>query len=155
VDYSEITPDLLIGRTPKVADYTLLRQLGVGLVINMRFERPPYPDIHNPPLHFLWLPAFDSPFFPIPMRFLRSGVKAALATIDKGRRVYTHCAAGAHRGVAMGAAILIAQGYPVEEAIGIIRQRRRGADPNIWYIRNRILKFAQEWERGGRTTLAG
>jgi hypothetical protein len=145
VDYSEITPDLLIGRTPRRDDYALLRELGVGLVINMRFERPPYPDIHFPPLHFLWLPAFDSPFFPIPMQFLRRGVTVALATIEKGGRVYTHCAVGAHRGVAMGAAILIAQGCEAGEAMRLIKQKRKGADPDMWYIRRRIVRFAREW----------
>jgi len=147
VDYSEITSDLLIGRTPHAADYALLRELGVRLVINMRFERPPYPDLHLPPLRFLWLPAADSPLFPIPMGFLRRGVKAALASIENGGRVYVHCAMGAHRGVAMGAAILIGQGSGAEEAMRLIKQQRKWADPDMWYIRRRILRFAREWEQ--------
>jgi hypothetical protein len=36
---------------------------------------------------------------------------AALETIRQGGKVYAHCQRGRHRGVAMGAAILIALGY--------------------------------------------
>lgn len=154
MDYSEITHDLLIGRTPEAADYPLLRKLGVGLVINMRFERRPSPDAHHPPLRTLWLPTFDSPFFPIPIRMLIRGVEAALATFEEGKRVYAHCAAGAHRGVAMGGAILIAQGYSAEEAMQLIKSRRGAADPDIWYIRRRIHKFAQYWAQHHQTSPA-
>ncbi|HLE90430.1 MAG TPA: hypothetical protein VI753_04710, partial [Anaerolineales bacterium] len=49
-----------------------------------------------------------------------------------------------HRGVAMGSAVLIAQGYDPHEAMKLITQRRMVADPHIFYIRNRILRFARE-----------
>ena len=67
MDFSEINEDLLVGTTPSTADYDLLRDLGVGLVINMRLERRPYPDNHNPPLDFLWLPTIDWAYTPIPI----------------------------------------------------------------------------------------
>ena len=38
MDYSRITEDLFIGTTPTIADYEHLRELGVRLVINMRWE---------------------------------------------------------------------------------------------------------------------
>src|SRR5512139_1781767 len=76
MDVSEITPWLYIGSTPQRGDYAILHQLGVGLVINMRIERRPVPDPHNPPIPILWLPVFDWPWFPIPLRALQKGVQA-------------------------------------------------------------------------------
>lgn len=145
MDFSQITEHLLIGTTPSPDDYARLRQMGVQLVINMRAERKPYPDPHSPPLPVLWLPSFDSPFFPIPIRHLVKGVLTALETIERGGKVYAHCAMGRHRGVAMGAAILIAQGVPADRAIEVIKLNRQIAHPNAWYIQRRILRFASEW----------
>ncbi len=145
MNFSRITENLYIGTTPGASDYDLLHQLGVTLVINMRIGVPPRRDDHLPPMKSLWLPAVDSPFIPIPMRFLRMGVRAALEVIRDGGIVYTHCSRGRHRGPAMGACILIAQGLPAEDAIGLIKQQRPVSDPQIWYIRNRIIKFAREW----------
>jgi hypothetical protein len=40
---------------------------------------------------------------------------------------------------------LIAQGHSPREAMDMIKSRRRVADPDIFYIRNRILRFARQW----------
>lgn len=149
MDYSQITQNLYIGATPKASDYDLLHQLGVKLVINMRIGFPPQRDSHSPPLTNLWLPTIDSPLFPIPTRFLRTGVKAALRVIEQGGSVYTHCSKGRHRGVVMGACILIAQGMEAEQAIRLIKQKRPTADPYAWYIQRRIRKFARTWNGVG------
>jgi hypothetical protein len=157
MDFSQITEHLFIGTTPRSEAYHTLRSLGVGLVINMRVERRPYPDHHDPPIPALWLPTFDSPFIPIPIHMLERGVKAALKTFEEGGKVYVHCAAGAHRGVAMGSAILIALGYTPEQAMQRIMERRKAADPHIWYIRRRILRFAELWRSatpGGEAQIA-
>jgi protein tyrosine phosphatase (PTP) superfamily phosphohydrolase (DUF442 family) len=145
MDYSQITESLYIGTTPRPEDYPFLRQLGVQLVINMRFERRPHPDPEQPPIRLLWLPSVDSPLVPISIRKLQRGVQEALATIQKGGKVYVHCAKGRHRGPAMGAAILIALGYSPEYAMQVIEQRRRIASPRAWYIRRRIHRFAKTW----------
>jgi dual specificity MAP kinase phosphatase len=147
MDFSQITDHLFIGTTPRSEAYHTLRNLGVQLVINMRVERRPHPDLHDPPIPALWLPTFDTPLFPIPIRSLERGAQAALKTLDKGGKVYVHCAKGSHRGVAMGAAILIAQGYTPEEAMELIMERREVADPHAWYIKRRILRFAERWEK--------
>jgi protein-tyrosine phosphatase len=146
MDYSRITDDLFIGTTPMAGDYDHLRGLGVRLVINMRWEFPPLPDTHDPPLSFLWFRTFDTPLLPIPIKTLKRGAQAALETIRDGGRVYAHCAGGRHRGVAMGACILVAQGYRPHEAMQLIAERRSFADPFAFYIRPRILKFAREWQ---------
>ena len=145
MDYSRITEDLFIGTTPGVRDYDQLRNLGVRLVINMRVGYRPRLDPHHQPLSLLWLPSVDSPLLPISIRLLKRGASVALETIRSGGKVYTHCAGGVHRGVAMGAAVLIAQGHLPEEAMALIKAHRPVADPGIFYIRNRILRFAREW----------
>ena len=143
VNLSEITPYLHVGTAPASRDYETLRALNVRLVINMRFGYRPARDPHHTPLRTLWLPVIDSPLTPIPIRVFQIGARAALSTIAEGGAVYTHCTGGVHRGPAMGAAILIAQGYPAEEALLLIKQRRPGADPGAWYIKRRILRFAE------------
>jgi len=147
MDYSQITDDLFIGRTPHTEDYDHLRSLGVQLVINMRLERGPYKDVHNPAMPVIRIPTIDSPLFPIPIRGLKRGVEAALPVIESCGKVYVHCQAGVHRGVAMGAAILIAQGDEPVEAMELIKEKRPEADPDAWYIRRRIMKFAEIWKK--------
>jgi protein-tyrosine phosphatase len=146
MDFSWITGDLLIGKTPLVEDYDRLRDLGVALVISMRFEKRPAPDPHDPPLDLLWLRTFDNPILVIPIRKLMRGTRAALAAIGRGGKVYAHCGQGVHRSVAMGASILIGQGYNPEAAMALIKSRRATADPDIFYIRRRILRFARQWQ---------
>jgi len=148
VNYSVITDDLIIGTTPGEEDYYPLYTLGVGLILNLRMEYPPYlyPQM-PPPLPTLWLPTLDSPYLPIPTSLLVKGVQVALSFIDDGRKAYVHCASGDRRSVALGAAILIAQGFPPNAAMKLIKLHHKIADPDIWYIRQSILRFAEEWER--------
>ena len=146
MNFSPITNDLFIGTTPHKEDYDTLRDLGVRLVLNMRFERMPHRDPHPTPIERLWLPTFDSPLIPIPIKPLMRGAKAALETIQDGGKVFAHCAYGAHRGVTMGACILIAQGMHPLEAMELIKSKRPQADPDAFHIRPRILKFAKEWQ---------
>ena len=145
MDISKITDNLFIGDTPRADDYDYLRGLGVRLVINMRFDRRPLKDLHQPPIDVLWLRTLDNQVFQIPVRALMRGVCAAIETIRDGGKVYAHCARGRHRGVAMGAAILIALGYNPQEAVELIKIQRPIADPDAFYIRKRIFRFAQVW----------
>ena len=149
MNFSTITKDLFIGTTPSVEDYNALRDLGVRLVINMRVEHWPRRDMHPDPLQFLWLPTFDSPLIPISIKYLHRGAKAALEAINNGGKIYAHCAGGVHRGVTMGAAILIAQGYEAESAMRLIKSQRVFADTYAFYIRSRIVKFASQWDGNG------
>jgi protein tyrosine phosphatase (PTP) superfamily phosphohydrolase (DUF442 family) len=147
MNFSQITECLFIGDTPRPDDYDLLRELGVQLVINMRIGKRPIVDLHDPPLNFLWLPTVDHPAFLIPIRFLIRGVQTALETIQSGGKVYAHCQKGRHRGAAMGASILVALGYDPDEAIELIKEMRPIADPDVFYIRGRIMRFARAWQR--------
>lgn len=145
MDFSQITDDLFIGTTPSPGDYDTLRTLGVRLIINMRFSRAPIPDSHHQPIDTLWLPSVDSPFFPISIPKLMLGARSALEAIRRGGKVYAHCSHGRHRGPAMGACILIAQGYDPRAAMELIQQHRPVANPFAFYIRPRIMKFAEAW----------
>lgn len=147
MNFSHITDDVFIGTTPSIKDYNGLRDLGIRLIINMRVEYRPRKDPHPTPLELLWLPTFDSPLLPIPIKSLISGANAALRVIQNGGRVFAHCAYGVHRGVAMGACILIAQGMSPFAAMELIKAKRPQANPDAFYIRPRILKFAKEWEK--------
>ena len=146
-EFSSITDDLFIGNTPLASDYDGLRELGIQLIINMRFSRGPYPDPHESPIRLLWLRTIDSPFVPLPISKLITGARAALETILLGGKVYVHCAYGRHRGPAMGSCVLIAQGHKPEDAMRLVTRGRSVADPYIPYIRSRILKFARAWEK--------
>lgn len=146
MNYSKITENLYIGTTPRSDHYETLHQLGISLVINMRVGLPPRSDPHIPPMKTLWLPTIDSPIIPIPIRAFQKGVEAALKVIDQGGVVFTHCSRGRHRGPAMGACILIAQGMPMQAAMQLIKQQRPISDLQIWYIQRRIIKFEHTWK---------
>ncbi len=145
MNYSPITDNLLIGTSPGRRDFDMLRGLGVSLVINMRWMPGPRPPVDDPSLRYVWFRTFDNPLIPIPIRALIEGVQLALEEIQAGGKVYTHCQAGRHRSVAMAAAILIAQGRPLEEALELIKERRPIADPQAFHIRRRIELFARQW----------
>ncbi len=146
MNFSAITDNLLVGTTPGRRDFEVLRSLGVSLVINMRWMPGPRPPAGDPSLRYICVRTFDNPMLPIPLRALVKGVHLALEEIQCGGKVYTHCAAGRHRSVAMAAAILIAQGLTPEGAIDLIRERRPVADPEAFHIRRRIMLFARQWE---------
>lgn len=145
MNFSSITDTLLVGTAPGRRDFDTLRGLGVSLVINMRWMPGPRPIASDPSLRYVWYRTFDNPLFPIPLRALIQGVQEALEEIRSGGIVYTHCAAGRHRSVAMAAAILIAQGSEPREAMRLIKERRPVADPQAFHIRRRIELFADHW----------
>ena len=147
MNFSTITDNLLVGTTPGRRDFDVLRELGVGLVINMRWMPGPRPPAGDAALRYVRLRTFDNPMLPIPVWALIHGVQLALEEIRAGGKVYTHCAAGRHRSVAMAAAILIAQGLAPEGAMSLIKERRPVADPDAFHIRGRIMLFASQWDR--------
>jgi protein-tyrosine phosphatase len=115
---------------------------------------PPARQIRRPPFRLLRLPAIDSPLTPIPLHTLRAGVDAALPYLQRGERVLVHCRAGRHRSVAMAACILIATGMTADEAMALIVAKRPVADPRIFYIESRILRFEREWHAEHPTAAA-
>ena len=144
---TSITNYLAIAAWPTVTNISAMRELGVRLIISMTNRVPP-PELDEPPFRLLHLPANDSPFRPIPLDLLCTGVAAARPVIDQGQTVAVHCSRGRHRSVAMACAILIGMGYSAEAAMLIVKTKRPQADPTIWYIRRRILHFEEQWPHG-------
>lgn len=145
MNISQITDYLYVSGQPRSGDAPLLTELNVSLIISMVGHIRPPQVYRQPPFQALWLRTYDTVFTPIPMKKLFRGVDIALPIIESGGRVLAHCHYGRHRGVAMAAAILIAQGYPSAEAMTLIKEKRSIADPDIWYIKRRIEKFERHW----------
>jgi rhodanese-related sulfurtransferase len=144
LDVSEITEYLFISAWPRGAHTEEIHARGIRLVLSMHWVRPkllPKDD----PVRVLWLPTFDTPLTPIPLRVLYHGVIEALPVIQAGGKVLVHCRAGRHRSVAMACAILIAMGYSAQEAMKLVKEKRPAADPDAGYIRRRIEKFEGYW----------
>jgi protein-tyrosine phosphatase len=143
-DISKITDYLYISARPKREHVQQIQALGIRLILSMHWFRPSK-SLGKPPVKLLWLPTFDNPFFVMPMHTLHRGVEAALPVIQEGGKVLVHCRAGRHRSVVMACCILIGMGYSADHAIQLVKDQRQEADPDIWYIRSRILKFDDYW----------
>jgi len=146
---SEITPDLYISSEPTTNDLEVIVERNIGLVISMIGNHRPPKIFDQHPLQLLWLPTFDTILTPIPIRKLWLGVEKAMPVIQNDKGVLCYCAAGRHRSVAMGACILIAMGNTAEEAMKLLRSRRKIARPQTWHIRRRILQFEKLWPQRG------
>ena len=128
---------------PEVGDEIVA--LGVRLVLSMHWIRPTKM-LGKPPVKLMWLPTIDKPFFPMPLRTLNRGVRAALPVIENGGSVLVHCKAGVHRSVAQAACVLIGMGYTADDAMDLIKEKRAVADPDAGYIQKRIRKFESQWQ---------
>jgi protein-tyrosine phosphatase len=100
----------------------------------------------KPPVELLWLPTFDIPFVPMPIKTLKRGILAALPVIENGDSVLVHCKEGIHRSVAQAACVLIGMGYTADEAMQLIKEKRAVADPYARHIQSRIRKFEEYWQ---------
>lgn len=143
-DISPITDQVYISAWPRGEHADEIRALGVRLILSMHWRRPSK-TVGHPPVRLLWLPTVDTPLTPMPMSLLHLGVQAALPVLRQGDKVLIHCKAGVHRSVAMACCVLIGLGYTADEAMRLVKEQRAVADPDVWYIRRRILKFEQRW----------
>jgi hypothetical protein len=143
-DVSPITDYLYISAWPRGDHVDEIRAMNVRLILSMHWIKPAR-NLGDEPIRLLWLPTIDNPLFPMPIRSFELGVKAALPVIKDGYRVLAHCRAGVHRSVAMACCVLIGMGFIAEDAMRLVKEKRGVADPNVGYIRNRILKFEQQW----------
>ena len=101
MNLSKITRNVFRGDTPRADQYDFCETWVYAWSSIWVFEWLPPKDRHQPPLNILWLPMFDNPVFPIPVKLLMRDVQAALETI-RGRNIYVHCAMCRHRGVVTG-----------------------------------------------------
>jgi hypothetical protein len=143
-DVSAITDYLYISAWPRGDHADEIRAMNVRLILSMHWFKPAR-KLGDAPIRLLWLPTVDNPFFPMPIRSFELGVETALPVIQNGYRVLVHCRAGVHRSVAMACCVLIGMGHSAEAAMQLVKEKRAVADPYVWYIRNRILKFEKQW----------
>jgi protein tyrosine phosphatase (PTP) superfamily phosphohydrolase (DUF442 family) len=152
LDISQITDYLYVGAQPRAEHAGELRARDVRLIISMIGTDRPAAAFGEPPFRLLWLRTYDTFLTPIPVSKLMEGVRAALPVIRSGGRVLTYCARGRHRSAAMAAAILIAMGHSAEEAMRLLRARRRIARPQTWYVKRQIKRFEKHWQQAHPTT---
>ena len=141
---SQITDYLYISAFPRGRHIKKIVALGVRLVLSMHWIRPTKM-LGKPPVKLLWLPTIDNMFFPMPIKILNKGVRAALPVIENDGAVLVHCKSGMHRSVAQAACVLIAMGYTADDAMQLIKEKRAVADPDARHIQSRIYKFANHW----------
>jgi protein tyrosine phosphatase (PTP) superfamily phosphohydrolase (DUF442 family) len=144
LDYSQITNNLYIGAWPTKHDVQTIESLGVTLVISTILEQVDK-ELGEPPLKLLKLRITDAFYWPLyPTGTLERGVETALAAFEKGQTVMVFCKSGRHRSATLTSCILVAQGYPADQAIQIVKEKRPEADINP-RLRQRIEKFEQHW----------
>jgi hypothetical protein len=143
-DVSAITDYLYISAWPRGDHAEEIRAMNVRLILSMHWFKPAR-ILGQDPVRLLWLPTVDNPLFPMPILSFTMGTEAALPVIKDGYRVLVHCRAGVHRSVAMACCVLIGMGYSAESAMRLVKEKRVVADPYVWYIRSRILKFEKQW----------
>jgi dual specificity MAP kinase phosphatase len=148
-DVSAITDYLYISAWPRGNHAEEIRAMNVRLILSMHWFKPAQ-KLGDDPIRLLWLPTVDNPLFPMPIRSLWLGVDAALPVIASGYKVLAHCRAGVHRSVAMACCVLIGRGMSSSDAMALVKVKRSAADPEVWYIRCRILEFERQWLAGER-----
>ncbi len=141
---SQITDYLYISAFPRGKHVDEIVALGVRLVLSMHWMRPTKM-LGKPPVKLLWLPTIDNSLFPMPIKTLNKGVRAALPVIENGGAVLAHCKSGVHRSVAQAACVLIGMGYTADDAMQLIKEKRAVADPDARHIQTRIRKFESQW----------
>jgi protein tyrosine phosphatase (PTP) superfamily phosphohydrolase (DUF442 family) len=152
-DITAITDQLFIASKPRSRHVETVRGLGVDLVLSMIWFKPPQ-ELTEPPFRLIRLPVIDNRFFPIPLAVLRTGVTAAVLTMDVGGSVLVYCRAGRHRSVAMASCILIARGMSADDAMATIVAHRPIADPHARHIEKVIRAFEVDWLQRTRPATA-
>ncbi len=119
--YCQITPDLYVGGQMNARGWRRLAARGLTASLNMRSE---FDDsVYGlGPENYLWLPTDDDHAPTLDQ--LRQGVGFIRATLERGGRVYVHCASGVGRAPTMAAAYLVSTGLTPGEALALIRKTR-------------------------------
>ena len=139
---SEVSPKLLLGGQHYYQrGYQRMVDYGITAVVNMR-ERHSDVDAGIGGERHLQLATVDNT--PPSVEDLRRGVEFIGAEIERGGKVYVHCAVGCGRAPTMTAAYLVSTGLAPEEALQRIRQVRPFINPTR--KQQRVLaEFAECW----------
>jgi len=141
LDFSRITDNLFVGRTPYGKDYEVLKGLGVNLVINMRAEWPSGFISRQRLVQEVWVPSVDNRFVPFNQERLVLAARQAVQEIHNGGKVYVYCRKGRHRSVVMAACILILLGQSTRVLSKLISKQRPIADLHAVQVATAIALF--------------
>jgi len=119
--YCPVTPQLYVGGQINARGWRWLAARGLAADLNMRSE---FDDATHgiAPDAYLWLPTHDDDA-PTPEQ-LRAGVDFIRQVIERGGKVYVHCAGGIGRAPTMAAAYLVSTGLSADQAWVLIQQTR-------------------------------
>jgi hypothetical protein len=122
---SMITPQLFLGGQYYQNGLATLKKRGVTAIVNMRMSDRAVPNLGQ--IRYLHLPTKDR--HPPTLGQLARGVSFISEEINKGGKVYIHCAYGETRGPTMTIAYLISTGLTVFDALQQVQKVRRFAQP--------------------------
>lgn len=140
-EMSVITDGVYIGRYRAARDRDFMLDKGVTHVINCAASS--CESMYPADFTYLNLPLKDEPLsedmLHLPMTPLASFIPASAFFIqdclDRNGKVMVHCRKGISRSVAIVAGFLMFErGASLVEAVNLIRNRRKVADPNIWFV---------------------
>lgn len=140
LDYSQITDQLYVGRTPWKPDYKMLKDMGVTLVVNLRIEWPSRLVRRQKAIPELWVPSIDPRFIPLKNEKILKGAQIAAAEIKKGGKVYVYCRLGRHRSATMAAVILLLGGASDKDLLQKMQQKRPVIDPRAIDWAKKVLQ---------------
>ncbi|OGO50941.1 MAG: hypothetical protein A2148_02265 [Chloroflexi bacterium RBG_16_68_14] len=118
-----ITPELAQSARFASREATALSRLAIGAVLDLRAgERHQLAPLGKAGLHYLHLPISDHRG-PAEEGLARAA-DWVLQELGDDRKVLVHCQAASGRSLAVVAAVLLRIGYPLPEAVALVRQRQ-------------------------------
>ena len=118
---SAVTEQLHLGGQHYAHGYGKMRDFGISAIVNMRGERCDVAHGIAGERH-LQLPTIDNT--PPSQDDLQRGVEFVSEEIERGGKVYIHCAVGCGRAPTMTAAYLVSTGLTTDQALRRIKQVR-------------------------------
>jgi protein-tyrosine phosphatase len=165
-EMSVITDGIYVSRYRACRDREFLKQHNITHVINCASQSC---ENHFPSdFVYLNLPLKDEPLteeqLHLPLTPLENVIPYAALFIqnclDSGGRVVVHCRKGVSRSVAVVAGFLMVErGASLVQALTLIRERRKVADPNVWFVENlkeyqfKLQLERMQWLRTGQPSL--
>jgi predicted protein tyrosine phosphatase len=146
--YCPVTPQLYVGGQINARGWRWLAARGLTADVNMRSE---FDDAAHgiAPDAYLSLPTHDDHAPTLDQ--LRTGVDFVSQAIERGGKVYIHCASGVGRAPTMAAAYLVSTGLSPDQAWSLIRQTR----PFIKPTQPQLIVVEQFASEEGWTALLG
>jgi protein-tyrosine phosphatase len=152
INFSWVTPSLAVGgRFSIEAAEHLAQKFGITHIVDVRLEdKDDEAVLKEHGITLLHLPTTDSRA--ISQAMLEDGVAWVNQALSDGGRVYIHCAYGIGRSVLLACCVLVTMGYTAQDALRMVKQKRRQAAPNQQQL-DALVKFARRWRKefGGFT----